>query len=865
MKRLPILALLSVSLLFLLSIVCVRPVWAQATLENPKPNSYQSGLGIISGWVCDASRIEVRFNGGPPVEAAYGTDRGDTQDRCGDADNGFGLLFNWNLLGDGTHTVQVLADGTEFARATVTVTTFRETFLTGTNGEYRVAGFPKVGTDSVVRWQESQQNFVITDGSAGPSGGTGGSPPRVLENPRPGSFQSGLGVISGWVCDAGRIEMRFNGGPPVEAAYGTDRGDTRGVCGDADNGFGLLFNWNLLGDGTHTVQVLADGTEFARATVTVTTFGTAWLRGVSREVTLPDFPEVGIDSVLQWQESQQNFVLTGVRKGRSEGELYWIQERFGLGYQIKKARLDGSRIKVLLSVRDDRTPLGGFAVDEQHRLIYWTEGSYRFGTGRILRANLDGTDRRTITEISEGEHIDIAIDGGRNRIYWTAGASIWRATLDGLAKTEILTLSSGDLRSIALDDVEEKIYYVRTSDSGDWELGQANLDGTQVRRVAIFIPPRTSNGIPKDIALDSVAGRIYWATPRYRAYRSTSHVVSAPLDGRGESGVHVAEEFASVENVAISEHLGGMIYWTSTYGPGAEDIYRRAITPSGTTSAPIERIYSSVGEIHGMVVTPSPSPRLDRTPTPISKMYWINGETSAIQRANLDGSQIENLVWGADPWDIRDIAIDIARDKMYWTTRSGIQRANLDGSRIENLVSLPDHPWDIALDVAGGKMYWAFEEKIERANLDGSQIETLVSRPNYPRDIALDAAGGKMYWTTRSRIERANLDGSQIETLASGTGIPYIVDIALDVAEGKMYWAFEKKIQRVNLGGSQIETLVSLGAAPREIALDVAGDKMYWTTQSGIGRANLDGSSIETLVSGADPWDIALDMAGSNM
>ena len=76
MKRLPILALLSVPLLFLLSIVCVRPAWAQATLENPKPDSYQSGLGIISGWVCEASRIQVRFNGGPPVNAAYGTDRG---------------------------------------------------------------------------------------------------------------------------------------------------------------------------------------------------------------------------------------------------------------------------------------------------------------------------------------------------------------------------------------------------------------------------------------------------------------------------------------------------------------------------------------------------------------------------------------------------------------------------------------------------------------------------------------------------------------------------------------------------------------------------------------------------------------------
>ena len=44
----------------------------------------------------------------------------------------------------------------------------------------------------------------------------------------------------------------------------------------------------------------------------MTTLGTEFRRGLSREVTLPDFPEAGVDVVLQWQEAQQNFVLTYV-------------------------------------------------------------------------------------------------------------------------------------------------------------------------------------------------------------------------------------------------------------------------------------------------------------------------------------------------------------------------------------------------------------------------------------------------------------------------------------------------------------------------------------------------------------------------
>ena len=59
-----------------------------------------------------------------------------------------------------------------------------------------------------------------------------GSPPHILENPQPGSFQSGIGVISGWVCEANQIEIEFDNGAADrwQAGYGTRRTDTRGTC-----------------------------------------------------------------------------------------------------------------------------------------------------------------------------------------------------------------------------------------------------------------------------------------------------------------------------------------------------------------------------------------------------------------------------------------------------------------------------------------------------------------------------------------------------------------------------------------------------------------------------------------------------------
>ena len=131
-----------------------------------------------------------------------------------------------------------------------------------------------------------------------------------LENPGDDSFQSGVGVLSGWVCEAEVVEIELNG-VPQEAAYGTERLDTAGVCGDTDNGFGLLFNWNLLRDGAHDVVALVDGVELGRARVTVTTLGQEFLRDVTGTCAVEDFPVVGETVTLVWQQNSQNFVIAG--------------------------------------------------------------------------------------------------------------------------------------------------------------------------------------------------------------------------------------------------------------------------------------------------------------------------------------------------------------------------------------------------------------------------------------------------------------------------------------------------------------------------------------------------------------------------
>ena len=256
------------------------------------------------------------------------------------------------------------------------------------------------------------------------------------------------------------------------------------------------------------------------------------------------------------------------------------------------------------------------------------------------------------------------------------------------------------------------------------------------------------------------------------------------------------------------------------------------------------------------------------------KMYWTVSPfrgTNKIQRANLDGSNVEDLITTGLDWP-NDIALDVGRGKMYWTDRrtDKIQRANLDGSQVEDLITTGlIGPVGIALDVGRGKMYWTGIRKIQRANLDGSQVEDFITGLRGPVGIALDVGRGKMYWTDwrTDKIHRANLDGSQVEDFITGLRGPE--GIALDVGRGKMYWTdpWADKIQRANLDGSQVEDLITRLSSPHGIALDVGRGKMYWTDDATdkIHRANLDGSQVEDLITtGLDrPHGIALDTQGT--
>lgn len=186
--------------------------------------------------------------------------------------------------------------------------------------------------------------------------------------------------------------------------------------------------------------------------------------------------------------------------------------------------------------------------------------------------------------------------------------------------------------------------------------------------------------------------------------------------------------------------------------------------------------------------------------TPPAQIYWTIAASGAsrIQRANLDGSQVADLVTTGLSLP-GGIALDMAGGKMYWTDwgSDAIYRANLDGSNVEPLVTgLDTNPWGITVDGAGGKMYWTMgpiggdrEDEIRRANLDGSSAQILVTGLDRARYIALGSqqTSGTITFSPSEIANQTFTVGTDVSlNLPSATGgtAPYIYTLTPDPPAG---------------------------------------------------------------------------------
>ncbi len=216
----------------------------------------------------------------------------------------------------------------------------------------------------------------------------------------------------------------------------------------------------------------------------------------------------------------------------------------------------------------------------------------------------------------------MAVDRVNGRLYWSERVTdrITSVGLDGVANptTVVQFEEAVGLRGMAIANSIGKAYWV---DQDSDKILRANLDGTQVEELPIL------SGSFYDVEVDDSAGVLYWT--------DGAQILRGNLDG--------SSVIATV--------------------PDAGEPYYLALD------------------------------------TAAGKLYWTDFAVNEIGRSNLDGTEVEV------PALIRDLAtkpIGIALDpdagKVYWTLATGaVQRANLDGSNVETVLEDIDSTWDIVV------------------------------------------------------------------------------------------------------------------------------------------------------------------------
>ena len=264
-------------------------------------------------------------------------------------------------------------------------------------------------------------------------------------------------------------------------------------------------------------------------------------------------------------------------------------------------------------------------------------------------------------------------------------------------------------------------------------------------------------------------GKLYWTT--------NDKIQRADLDGSNIQ--EIVTDKKNLRGITV-DSIDEKIYWTVAWTLNTDVVPK--IQTADLDGSDIQDLVERVGNAQGIAVDSDGN-----------KMYWTRGEK--IQTASLDGMNTQSLITSGLHTP-QSIALDITNNKVYWTASrlNKIQRADLDGSNIQDVVEDVETPYGIALDVAANKMYWTARgtSVIQCANLDGSNIQDVVTDVNKPGSIAVDVEGRKIYWTEYEfvgildrgvgKIRRADLNGSNVKDVVTGLGTIYSIALGIPQA-----------------------------------------------------------------------------------
>uniref|UniRef100_A0A8C2K8U2 Low density lipoprotein receptor-related protein 4 n=1 Tax=Cyprinus carpio TaxID=7962 RepID=A0A8C2K8U2_CYPCA len=469
----------------------------------------------------------------------------------------------------------------------------------------------------------------------------------------------------------------------------------------------------------------------------------------------------------------------------SERYIYWTDVTTD---SINRAKWDGSKQEVVVDTSLESP--AGLAIDWLTHKLYWTDA----GTDRIEVSNTDGSMRTVLIWENLDRPRDIVVDPIGGFMYWTdwgANPKIERAGMDASNRTVIISTNLTWPNGLAIDYSTERLYW---ADASIKTIEYGNFDGSG-RQVLI------GSQLPHPFGLTLHEDRIYWTDWQSKSIQSADKLTG--LDRRTLPSLTCLHSFCFLSKVQTP---------CSVNNGGCSHLCLLAPAPKASSCACPTGINLQAD---------------GKTCTHAMNSFLVFARRTDIRMISLDIPYFNTIA----------IGVDAVEGKVYWSdsTLKKISRANINGSEYEDIISAGLMTTDgLAVDSVGRKIYWTDTgtNRIEVANLNGSMRKVLVwQNLDSPRAIALFHEMGYMYWTDwgeHAKLERSSMDGSdRVVLINNNLGWPN--GLAVDRAGSQLLWAdaHTERIEASDLNGSNRRTLVSPVQHP--YGLTLLGPHMYWT------------------------------------
>ena len=283
------------------------------------------------------------------------------------------------------------------------------------------------------------------------------------------------------------------------------------------------------------------------------------------------------------------------------------------------------------------------AVDMTDEKLYWAEKTGN-RTGRIRRANLDGTSVQLVTNLTNVP-LDITLDPAGAKLYLTnSRGKIQRLNFNGSNFEPNLITDLDDPGHFALDMAGGKLYWTEAAE----QIRRANLNGSNIKTLAVDLE-----------ALGGIAianGKLYWTE---QTGERLGRVRRANLDG---TNVRTLTSLRSVPLGITVDTTGRKLYWTDSQGKirranlngkNIQDVATGLGQPSGIVLGIVSRP-TTVAAAPAVVELPDETGIFANYPNPFNPETWIPYQLSEPAEVTLtiyavNGNVVRRLALGHQP------------------------------------------------------------------------------------------------------------------------------------------------------------------------------------------------------------------------